>query len=145
MNTGPIRDSITLETTAGFIALMVEAGVGTWNEDGLYQPDDWGIVVGRLPHTPAKLIGVTPYVARVDAQPRVDERAIQVRYRSASPDPRPLIILVDRLHDHIHGRSNINLGGHHVPLIWRHSLADLGADQNNQYEITDNYYFYLDK
>jgi hypothetical protein len=32
-----------------------------------------------------------------------------------------------------------------VPLIWRNSLADLGLDTSDRYEITDNYYLYVDK
>jgi hypothetical protein len=140
-----VTDSLTLDLAAGFIDLMVnEAHVGTWKEDG-YKNGDLGIVIGAMPQAPADLIAITPYVAQVDVEPGVDVRAFQVRIRSGSRDPRPCIQAVDRLHDTLNGLGPVTLGGHSVPLIWRNSLADLGLDTSDRYEITDNYYLYVDK
>ncbi|WP_291280011.1 minor capsid protein [Galactobacter sp.] len=145
--TPPAAESMTLDLVGGFIGLMVRAGIGTWDDtgNGLYKAGDMGIVIGTMPQTPADLISVTPYVAQVDVEPDVDVRAIQVRIRTGSRDPRPAIGIVDRLHDTLNGLGPVTLGGWNVPLIWRNSLMDLGLDTSDRYEITDNYYLYVDK
>lgn|GEM_PF-1797666 len=138
-------DSLTLDLTAGFVALLVDAGAGTWRETGIYTTGERGIVIGALPQTPGDLLGITPYVAQSDVEPGVDVRAFQVRVRSGSRDPRPALAVVDLLHDTLNGLQPGNLGGHSVPLIWRATLADLGLNADDRYEITDSYYLYVDK
>lgn len=141
-----MEDSLTLDVTAGVISMLVEAGIGTWDETGIYTEATTppGIVVGRLPQTPAAVIGVNPYIAQMDAQPGTDIRAVQIRIRTPSRDPRPAIRTVDQLEELLHGRENLTFSGHPVPLIWRHSLADLGVNDQDQYELTDNYYMFVD-
>lgn len=139
------HDSLTLEVTAGLIADLAAANIGVWRENGIYQEGEYGIVLGQLPHTPATMIGVTPYMHNPDVEPGTDQMAVQIRIRTNSRDPRTVIHTLDRVFDTLHGVEHKVYGRWHIPLIWRHLLADLGPDDNGRYEVTDNYHMYVDR
>lgn len=140
-----VQDSLTLAVTGGLIAELAAAGAGVWDETGIYKEGDWGIVFGRLPHSPATMIGVLPYMHNPDVEPGTDQMAVQVRIRSDSPSPVSVITVLDKVFDTLHGIEHKQWGGYHVPVVWRHFFADLGPDQNGRYEVTDNYYMYVDR
>ncbi|WGH92094.1 minor capsid protein [Auritidibacter ignavus] len=141
-----MNDNISLDIAAGITGLLVAKNIGVWEENGVYEKNTLRppIFIGRLPAEPLLAIGVTPYVASMDTKLGVDIRAVQIRLRNATSDPRPVIDLADRLEDLLHGRENLTFGSYPIPLIWRHSLSVLGAGETNNYQITDNYYMYVD-
>lgn len=141
-----MNDNISLDIAAGVTGLLVAEGIGEWKEDGVYvrRSSKPPIFIGRLPAEPLLAIGVTPYVASMDTKLGTDIRAVQIRLRNATADPRPVIDLADQLEDLLHGRENLTFGRYPIPLIWRHSLSALGAGETNNYQITDNYYMYVD-
>lgn len=139
--------SKTTEITDGFIDMIDKAGIGFWSKDVAYEDDPNkppGIYFGAIPHDPANALGIHPYPVGMDAAPGVDVMAIQVRIRTATTDPGPAVYIADQLEAEFHGREHLNLGGWHIPLIWRNSLAVLGENDSGNFEITDNYYMYVD-
>lgn len=133
------------EITAGLVGVLAAKSIGVWKPDGIYQPGEVGIVMGALPQDPPALIGVTPYMHQPQVEPGVDLVAVQFRARSGSRDPRPAFAFADAFHDQFHGVEGLRLGDYHSPLMWRNQLGDLGLDGNDRYEITDNYYLYVDR
>lgn len=138
--------SKTSEITAGFIAMMHAEKIGFWSETVAYQdtPNRPGIIFGALPYSPVNALGVHPYPVTMDAQPGTDVLAIQVRIRTGSTAPDPAIAIADQLEATFHGREHLMFGGWHIPLMWRNSLAVLGETDSGSFEITDNYYMYVD-
>lgn len=138
--------SKTSEITFGFIDMMHEARIGFWSETEAYpdDPDRPGIFFGAMPHQPVNALGVHPYPVMMDAEPGTDVLAIQVHIRTDTTAPDPAIAIADQLEATFHGREHLTLGGWHIPLMWRNSLAVLGEGDTGNFEITDNYYMYVD-
>lgn len=137
--------SPTLGIVDDLISAVVAAGIGAWDPNGIYKEGQYGFVIGALPSTPSAVIGVNAYPVSVDVEPGTDIQGVQFRIRTGSRDPRPAYGITDGLMDTLHGVSDLMLGGFHVPLIWRNSLGDLGLDESGRYEVTDNYYMYVDR
>lgn len=139
-------DSKTPQILGGFIRLMTDAGIGVWNESGDYTDDmdPPGIYPGDIPHTMNQGLGVHPYPVSMDTKPGVDVLGIQVLIRTKGSNSLKAIAVADQLEAAFHGLEHQILGGWHCPLIWRNSLAVLGPNDNNNYQITDNYYMYID-
>lgn len=136
----------TATITAGFIAMMHAAEIGYWSETEAYGewPHRPGIVFGQLPSEPVNALGVHPYPVSTDTQPDVDTLGIQVRIRTDSPYPDDALRIADQLEEFFHGREHLTFGDWHVPVMWRHSVAVLGPNTNDHFEITDNYYMHVD-
>lgn len=139
------QDSPTLAIAKDFVTLLTAVGIGKWDDEGIYPEGQFGYVIGALPSTPNAVIGVNPYTVSVDTEPGTDILGIQLRIRTGSRDPRPGFAIADRFMDTLHGVTGIRLGGFNIPLIWRNSLGDLGLDESARYEVTDNYYMYVDR
>lgn len=140
-----IAPSPSVQIVHDLIQVLVGAGIGTWDDEGFYSEGQYGFVIGALPPTPNQVIGVNYYTVSVDTEPGVDTVGIQFRIRTGSADPRPTFGITDMLMDTLHGVGGLVLGGFNVPLIWRNSVGDMGLDESSRYEVTDNYYIYVDR
>lgn len=140
-----IDQSPTLEVVKDLLQVLASTGVGAWNAEGFYSEGQYGFVIGALPPTPNQVIGVNVYTVSVDTEPGVDTIGVQFRIRTGSPDPNPAFGITDMLMDRLHGVEGVKFGGFNIPLIWRNSLGDLGLDESSRYEVTDNYYMYVDR
>jgi|SRR5690625_574176 len=141
-----MTDSKTPQILGGFIHLMTEVGIGTWDPDGLYsdETDPPGIVLGELPHELNSVLGINPYPVMMDTEPGVDVLGVQIMIRTQGPRVDQAMAVADRLEATFHGLENQDFGGYNLPLIWRNSLANLGPNDTGNYQITDNYYMYID-
>lgn len=142
-----LPDSKTPLITAGFIQLIAEQGIGTWvDPDEPYDDsvDPAGIFLGEIPPDAESGIGINPYPVMMDTEPGVDVMGIQVMVRNRGRRPDEALAVADRLEETFHGISHQNFGGYNIPLIWRNSLAALGPNDNGNYQLTDNYYMYID-
>ena len=140
-----IDQSPTVAIARDLVQSLVDTGVGAWNSQGVYSNGQYGFVIGALPRELSQVIGLTPYAVSTDTEPGVDTQGFQFRIRTGSADPNPAIGIADMLLERLHGVEGLRLGGFNIPLIWRNSLADLGLDEAGRYEITDNYYMYVDR
>lgn len=146
-DTPTLGPSKTIDITRGFIDMLDAAGIGFWSYTDEPYPDDPdrpGIFFGALPYQPVNALGVHPYPVMMDAEPGTDVLAIQVRIRTDTTAPDPAIAIADQLEATFHGREHLDLRGWHIPLMWRNSLAVLGEGDAGNFEITDNYYMYVD-
>jgi|SRR5690625_995448 len=142
-----LPESKTPQVVGGFIRLMVAAGIGQWLDETMpYTPgmDPPGIISGPLPPELDSGLGVNPYPVMTDTEPGVDVLGIQVMIRTKGPRVDKAMAVADWLEETFHGLDQQTFGGYNIPLIWRNSLANLGPNDDNNYQITDNYYMYID-
>lgn len=144
------EDSVAVSILAAFVREIVAAGLGTWAEPGtdirrIEDPSAPILIIGPVPAEPVNSIGLTPYIAQMDAASGLDIRAVQFRIRTKGKNPKPGLILTDRLSDLFHGRDKFPLrDGDVSPLVWRNSVAVLGETAGGNFEITNNYYLYIE-
>ncbi|MEV4335765.1 minor capsid protein [Streptomyces sp. NPDC049590] len=127
-----------VDLLTGIATLLAAEGIGIYAPDDVLPADGTGIVLGRVPDGPDRIIGLTPYpVADDDTTDAIT--GIQVRMR-AGTDPTDLVQLATDVFDALHNRQHYQLGGIHVVLSWRQSQAWIGQDDQGRMELTSNYY-----
>lgn len=123
----------------GVAELLDAEGVGTYDETGVLPADATGIVLGKVPDGPDRLIGLTTYpVSDDDSTDSVT--GIQARLR-AGTDPTAVVQLANAVFDVLHNRRSYLLRGVWVEISWRQSQAWIGQDERGRMELTSNYYF----
>lgn len=133
--------STDLDVAEGIAQLLAAASIGAYRTDGsVFLPADVAIVLGEPPETPNAAIGITPYPISDSAIGTDGTLGIQIMFRSADLDPRPVWTMRDATFDLLNGRTNVTLNGHFISQIWRQISAPLGRDQIGRYEHADSYY-----
>lgn len=123
----------------GIAELLATEGVGVYDETGPLPPDGTGIVLGRLPDGPGRVIGLTSYpVADDDSADSIT--GVQARMR-AGTDPTAVLDLSDAVFDVLHNRRTWTARAVRVEISWRNSEAWIGQDASGRMERTANYYF----
>lgn len=128
----------TSALTGGLAELLAAEGLAVYRPDGIYGPDEHGLVVGVMPDAPDRCTALLPYPVE-DSDVTDAITAVQVRMR-AGRDPRPLLDFADALFDLLHNRAGYELGGVWVAVSWRQSEAWIGQDAHGRMERTANYY-----
>lgn len=124
---------------AGVAELLADEGVGVYDPDDVLQADATGIVLGKTPDGPDRVLGLTLYpVADDDSTDSVT--GIQARMR-AGTDPVAIVQLANDLFSVLHNRANYQVRGVQVEISWRQSQAWIGQDSRGRMELTANYYF----
>ncbi|WP_307821874.1 minor capsid protein [Streptomyces coffeae] len=131
--------SYTIPLVEGLAQLLAADGIGTWHANGAYTAAEVGITVTAVPDAPDQIIAITPYSVDDSSGTTDVVQGIQIRFR-AGPDPRVLLEREDAVYELLHMREHTTLGGIHVALMWRQSLAWIGADDRGRQELTANYY-----
>lgn len=131
--------SYTVPLLTGLAELLASGGIGLWRSTGIYTTGEVGITITAVPDTPDQIIALTPY--DVDSATGTEDtvQGVQLRFR-AGPDPRTVIDREDAVYDLLHMREHTDLGGVHVGLMWRQSMAWIGRDGRGRPELTANYY-----
>lgn len=123
----------------GVAELLDSEGVGTFDPGGVLPADATGIVLGKVPDGPDRLIGLTPYpVADDDSTDSVT--GIQARMRWGT-DAAGLVTLADGIFDVLHNRRSYTVRGVWVEISWRQSQAWIGQDTRGRMELVANFYF----
>lgn len=125
----------------GFAQLLAAAGIGTWQENGVYAATETGIVIDAVPASPDRIISLTDYV--VSDNPTLSDSIIgvQVRTRWGGQDPRLVKDLDGLIFAALHGMPAVTLvGGVHVVSCFRRSGVSMGQDANNRWGRSSNYY-----
>ncbi|CAL9313823.1 minor capsid protein [Streptomyces sp. SudanB91_2054] len=123
----------------GVAELLDAEGVGTYAPDTVLPADVTGIVLGKSPDGPDRVLGLTPYpVADDDSTDSVT--GIQARMRWGT-DAAGLVKLADDVFNVLHNRREYLLRGVWVEISWRQSQAWIGQDTRGRMELVSNYYF----
>ncbi|WP_019328804.1 phage tail terminator protein [Streptomyces sp. TOR3209] len=123
----------------GVAELLDTEGIGAYAPDTVLPADATGIVLGKSPDGPDRVIGLTPYpVADDDSTDSVT--GIQARMRWGT-DATGLVKLADDVFNVLHNRRSYLLRGVWVEISWRQSQAWIGQDTRGRMELVSNYYF----
>jgi len=128
-----------LEGLAQHLAANIDGAA--FRPDGpAYTTTEIGIVIGRVPAAPDRVIVLNTYPVRSGALSDIT-LGLQVRVRGPkTADPRPVQDLTDAVYELLHGANQLTLGPALCALVWRQSWAWLGADDNGREETTSNFY-----
>jgi Bacteriophage minor capsid protein len=132
--------SWTAELAHGLALLLAAAGVGVYRPTGVYQDDETGIVIAVVPAASLRVVVLSCYALADDIDQADSLIGLQVRVRSAGPDPRDTLALIDAVFDALHGATHLSLNGVVVHLAERSSSAPMGRDANGRYELADTYH-----
>lgn len=123
----------------GVAELLDAEGVGIFTPDAVLPADATGIVLGKVPDEPDRILGLTPYpVADDDSTDSVT--GIQARMRWGT-DAAGLVQLAGDVFNALHNRRSYLLRGVWVEISWRNSQAWIGQDTRGRMELVGNYYF----
>lgn len=133
--------TFTRELVDGMAVLLAGAGINlTWRSTGAYSASETAIVVGGLPQSPDRAVGLTPYPLGDDAVFSDSDCGLQIRSRVATPDLRDVFDLDDAIADVLLGRFPFTLTtGVVVQTLVRTSAVSLGRDDNLRAEWSSNY------
>lgn len=121
--------------------LLAAEGVGTWRNAGIYAAGETAIVIGGLPQTPDRAVGIVSYGVTDDPSLSDSVVGLQITTRWAGQDPRDVARLTTRVFNALHGRINTDLPtGIHVPQILRRSWTSIGQDGNSRWRTVQNFY-----
>lgn len=127
-----------VDLLVGVAELLAAEGLGLYSPESALPDGATGIVLGRVPESPDRVIGLTPYpVADDDSTDSVT--AIQARMR-AGMDPTDLVQLGTDVFRVLHNRRDYRAHGVQVEVSWRNSQAWIGQDAHGRMELTANYY-----
>jgi len=122
----------------GVAELLALKDVGVYSPTSPLPADATGIVLGRVPDAPDRILGLTPYpVADDDSTDSVT--GIQVRMR-AGTNVLDLVQLANDVFSVLHNRRDYQVRGVQVEISWRNSEAWIGQDTRGRLEKTANYY-----
>lgn len=131
--------SWTANLAHGLAEYLAVAEVAVYRPTGVYRDDEIGIVIGTVPASPPRVLVLTPYPLVDDVDQADSVLGLQVRARSAGPDPRDALDLLDAVFDELHGATHLDLSGALVHLAQRTASVPMSRDQNGRYEHADTY------
>ncbi|MFD5002224.1 minor capsid protein [Streptomyces mutabilis] len=122
----------------GVAELLDTEGIGTYAPDTVLPADVTGIVLGKSPDGPDRVLGLTPYPV-TDDDSTDSVTGIQARMRWGT-DATGLVSLADAVFNVLHNRRDYRLRGVWVEISWRNSQAWIGQDTRGRMELVANYY-----
>lgn len=123
----------------GVAELLAAEDIGVYSPTAPLTAGATGIVLGRVPDGPDRVIGLTPYpVADDDSTDSVT--GIQARLR-AGTNPLDVVQLANDVFTALHNRRSYDARGVRVEISWRNSQAWIGQDSRGREELTSNFYF----
>ncbi|MGV9282117.1 minor capsid protein [Streptomyces sp. NPDC003730] len=122
----------------GVAELLDAEGIGRFDPAAVLPADVTGIVLGKAPDGPDRVLGLTSYpVADDDSTDSVT--GIQARMRWGT-DAAGLVQLADDVFNALHNRRSYTVRGVWVEISWRQSQAWIGQDTRGRMELVANYY-----
>ncbi|MCD7440233.1 minor capsid protein [Streptomyces lincolnensis] len=123
----------------GVAELLAVENVGVYSPTAALPAGGTGIVLGRMPDGPDRVLALNPYpVADDDSTDSVT--GVQVRIR-AGANVLDLVQLADDVFGVLHNRESWDARSVRVEISWRNSQAWIGQDAKGRMELTSNYYF----
>ncbi|KRE79947.1 minor capsid protein [Arthrobacter sp. Soil763] len=134
--------SATTDLLEGIARQLHTAGIGVYNPDGVYTPEQVGIVLKVVPASPDRVIVLnvyTPGAADNPDQP-LSTTAVQVRTRGRANKPFDTDETLDAVNTLLQGQEQYRYGTVQALAVTRTSSVPLGQDGNKRFEHADNYY-----
>ncbi|WP_018135444.1 minor capsid protein [Acaricomes phytoseiuli] len=130
----------TLLTAIG--ELLEAEQIGQWKPSDTYSRNRTAITVLSLPQATDRAITMNLYPVQDDAT--TDSIVgLQFRIRGAPNDPHNALNTIDAIFNALHDLRNTSLANIPVVRMWRQSGANLGKDEKDRPEHTENYYIQL--
>lgn len=125
----------------GVAQLLDDAGVGSWDESGVYPAEAIGIVLGPLAQTPDNQVALSTYPVADDPANSDTVTGLQVLTRAAGMNPTATADLTDAVFNALHGLHDHTLPtGVRVVYSVRRSGTSLGVDGDGRHRDSSNYY-----
>lgn len=134
--------STTTDLLEGIARQLHTAGIGVYNPDGIYTPDQVGIVLKVVPAAPDRVIvlnAYTPGNADNPDQP-LSTTAVQIRARGRANKPLDTDATLDAVNTLLQGQEQYRYGTVQALSVSRASSVPMGQDGNKRFEHADNYY-----
>lgn len=101
--------SWTTDLAHGLAEFLAAAGVAVYRPTGVYRDDETGIVIAVVPAAPPRVVVLSAYALADDVDQADSLIGLQVRIRSAGPDPRDALTLLDAVFEELHGATHLSL------------------------------------
>lgn len=130
-----------LDLLTGIAQHLHAREIATWSAEGIYTPDQTGIILDWLPDTPDAAIALTAYPVTDDVTASMATVGVQVRCRKAGANPTACRELTTNVFLDLHGRTAWTLPtGLRVVQIYRRSAESPTRDGSNRWTSNQNYY-----
>jgi hypothetical protein len=134
--------STTTDLLEGIARQLQTAGIGVYNETGVYTADQIGIVLKVVPATPDRVIVLNSYTAGNSDNPDqpLSTTAVQIRARGRANKPLDTDETLDAVNTLLQGQDQYRYGTVQALAVSRFSSVPMGQDGNKRFEHADNYY-----
>lgn len=134
--------STTTDLLEGIARQLQSAGIGIYNESGVYAAGDIGIVLKVVPATPDRVIVLNSYTPGNTDHPDQPLGTIAVQFRVRGRPNRPLDTneTLDAIEALLQGQEQYRYGTVQATQALRATSIPLGQDGSKRFEHTDNYY-----
>lgn len=131
-----------VDLLTGIGQLLDTAGVGKWLTAGTYAADDVALTIDQLPSGHAQAVAMALYPVE-DSAGTDSIVGVQFWVRGKPKDRLSSKNIADSLFDALHGIESTTIAGIPIIRVWRQSGANLGPDENDRQELSENYYVQL--
>lgn len=131
--------SAEVDLFVGLAGELVTAGIGVYNDAGVYTSGQVGITAGVVPSTPDEIISLAPYAVQDDAA--LNDSVIGVRLMlRGTADPRTVLDRAGAIFNLFQGLTDRDYGSVHMALMWRQSGSLDGQDDESRWYRRENWY-----
>lgn len=131
--------SVETDLRVGLAGLLEAAGVGVYKPGGVYLATETAIVLGELPTSPNRAIGISLY-SPVDAiKQNLTTYRAQFWIRGTPNNSLDSGDLACAIFDAIHGIEGVTMGSLWLIQCYRLSALTMGIDASKRSERSDNY------
>jgi hypothetical protein len=127
----------------GLAVYLAAAGIGaTWDPTSAYTDLQTGIILGKIPTTPDRIITLSVYGVEDDPDLSDSVLGVQVRCRWPGEDIRLVDDLADSIFMLLHGKTDwpLAVGIYIVQCLLNSGPVSLGQDANNRWSNSQNFY-----
>lgn len=138
-----MTDGLAVDIATALGTALAGLSLGAFRADGsAFAAGEINVIaVGRAPESAGTSIGLTPYAVSDNAGGGDGVLGIQVWFRGATRDIRPVLNMQGVVFEYLQGKQQYQLGGHPVSVSWRQVTSPQGPDSAGRYQIADSYYF----
>jgi hypothetical protein len=134
----------TRDLLNGIAGMIVTAGIGVLNTNGVYASTDTGIIMLVMPGSPDRVIVLNAVSQGDNITIPLGQVMVQVRVRGLPNNPLDALDLSDSIFAVLHGATNLTFGSVHVIQMNRKVNVPMGQDDVKRSEIADQYYLDVD-
>lgn len=134
----------TRDLLNGIAGMIVTAGIGVLNPNGIYAANDTGILFLIMPAAPDRAITLTAVSQGDNITMPLGQVMVQVRVRGLPNNPLDALDLSDSIFGILHGAKDLTFGSVHVIQMNRKVNVPMGQDDAKRTELVDQYYLDVD-